>query len=261
VQADTVRLTQVISNLLNNAARYTDAGGELSVSYGCEGNDAWVVVTDNGRGIPEELVGHIFDVFVQETRGGGGLGLGLTLVQRITEMHGGHVSVTSEGVGKGSRFEVRLPADGVKTVDRPAAPPLHALREPEPAPVPPRGPAARVLDVVLIEDNDDIRETLVLLLERWGHRVRVAASGERGVELVLEMPPAVALVDIGLPALDGYGVARQICASLCERRPRLVAMTGYGQPEARAHAIDSGFDAHLVKPASPADLRRALVPE
>jgi CheY-like chemotaxis protein len=173
----------------------------------------------------------------------GGLGIGLTLVKRLVELHGGTVSAWSPGPDQGSEFVVRLP----RLVD-PAAP---ALRDDPTEPAPAR-------HVLIVEDNHDAREGLRLLLESWGHRVEEAADGERGVEQALESRPDVALIDVGLPGLDGYDVARKIRGGPDGKRIRLVAVTGYGQPEAVQRAHEAGFTTHLVKPLDPDALRRLL---
>jgi signal transduction histidine kinase len=246
--ADGVRLTQIVSNLLNNAARYTDPGGRIELSAVRDGDEVVIRVIDNGRGIPLELSDRIFDVFFQKLPGAGGLGLGLTLVRRLVELHGGTVSARSEGEGKGSEFEVRLPA-----------PPDLVVSERTPSDRPPLD--LRALRVVVIEDNADIRDMLRTLLELHGCQVRVADNGADGVELVLSAQPDVALVDIAMPELDGYSVARRVSAALGDVRPRLVAMTGYGQDSDRRRSQEAGFDAHLVKPVTQEALLRALAPE
>ena len=245
LEADPVRLTQVVSNLLSNAVRYTDDGGRILVRWGTEGDQAFFRVKDTGRGIAPELLDRIFDMFVQERDGGKGLGLGLTLVKQLVEMHGGTVQALSNGRGKGSEFVVRLPRSAAQ---------LEALAAGEDA----IDEADEPLRIALVDDDEDIRETVRSLLERWGHTVSVADTGPKGVDLVLALRPDVAILDVGLPGLDGYGIAQCIREKLGEERPRLVAMTGYGQEHDRARALDAGFDAHLTKPAQPSVLRRAL---
>jgi two-component system, sensor histidine kinase len=244
VHGDAVRLTQVVANLLNNAARYTDDHGRLGVAWALEGSEAVISVTDNGRGIANDRIESIFKTFVRDANGGGGLGLGLTLVERIVALHEGVVQVHSDGPGQGSRFEVRLPNATMAEVVAPTAKTCE--------------PANHGLDIVLIEDNEDIRETVQMLLEHWGHRVAAAVDGAEGVELVLARRPDVALVDIGLPLVDGYAVAERVRAELGDATPRLIAMTGYGRRNDRRRAIRAGFDAHIVKPVEPERLRRLL---
>jgi CheY-like chemotaxis protein len=196
-------------------------------------------VADDGIGLPPALAARVFELFVQGDReldrSQGGLGIGLTLVRRLAEMHGGSATVHSEGEGKGSEFTVRFPAIA----------PMEGASRPESRPheVHPR-------DVLVIEDNEDGRETLRILLELAGHRVETANDGVTGVEKALALQPEVALIDVGLPKLDGYEVARRIRAGSRNggRRPLLIALTGYGAPEDRQRALEAGFDAHMVKP-------------
>jgi signal transduction histidine kinase/ActR/RegA family two-component response regulator len=246
VDADPTRLTQILSNLLNNAAKYTHAGGRIAVGCRRDGEHAVVVVRDNGVGIPREMLSRIFDLFAQAepltARTQGGLGIGLTLVKSLVEMHGGTVVARSGGRGTGSEFEVRLPAV--------AAPNADAL--PSPGTVP-----ARSRRVLIVEDNVDTREMLRRVLELDGHEVQEAADGAQGVEMALATRPEVVIVDIGLPRLDGYQVARRLRAGL-GTAPLLIAVTGYGQTEDRRLSRDAGFDVHLVKPVAPDQLAAAL---
>jgi signal transduction histidine kinase len=251
LEGDQVRLTQVVANLLHNAARYTDPGGRIEVSCGKDGKHAVLRVADNGRGIAPQMLDRIFDIFVQEREGGGGLGLGLTLVHRLVQLHGGTVRAYSEGAGRGSEFIVRLPLlDGDQP--RREAPASELAVEPFEA------PAGRPLRIVVVEDQDDVREAMQALLESWGHRVEAAADGTSGVELIVKSRPELALVDIGLPGLDGYSVARRVRAELAGEAPRLVALTGFGREEDRERARRAGFHSHLTKPATPQELRRVL---
>jgi signal transduction histidine kinase len=246
VDGDPVRLAQVISNLLNNAARYTDPGGHIELSCRLDGDHVLVRVTDDGAGMEPTLIERAFDMFVQGQADGSGLGIGLTLVSRMVELHGGTVTAHSEGRGKGSTFEVRLP------VFR-GAPDLCA---------PQRAPEAeaRTLRIAIIEDNEDVREMMRFLLERWGHVVvGEAGTATTGIDLLLDTRPDVALVDIGLPDLPGYDVARRVCSILGAERPRLVAFSGFSQAEDRRASAEAGFDEHLSKPVRDAQLRRALL--
>jgi signal transduction histidine kinase len=250
VHGDAVRLSQVVSNLLNNAARYTEKGGVIGVGARIADGQAHVRVTDNGQGIPSELIERIFGAFVQARVGGGGLGLGLHLVQHLVRLHGGTVQVESHGPGEGSMFEIALPLCAAFELAEPDT------QEHERAP----SVAPRSLRVVVVEDQDDVRQMVVLLLERWGHQVESTGLGEDGIRLISEFDPDVALVDIGLPDMDGYEVASRARAALGAKCPPLVAVTGWGQAEDRRRAIEVGFAKHLVKPVSPRDLRRVLVP-
>jgi signal transduction histidine kinase/ActR/RegA family two-component response regulator len=244
---DPIRLDQVFSNLLVNAAKYTPAPGEIRVSVGREGGEAVIRVADNGIGLSPELAARAFDLFVQGDREldrtEGGLGIGLTLVRRLAELHGGSASVVSGGSGKGSEFTVRFPA-----IEPPAQPATRALPQ-----------AAIHRRILLVEDNEDARDTMQMLLTMIGHEVDVAHDGPSGLEALLRDSPEVALVDIGLPGMDGYEVARRARAAGGPHRPYLVALTGYGSPQDRERALAAGFDAHLVKPVDPDVLQPLLV--
>ena len=237
VEADPVRMDQVIGNLVVNAAKYTPEGGTIRVSVSREGGEAVLCVADTGIGIEPELAARVFELFVQGDRdldrSQGGLGIGLTLVRRLAEMHGGGASVKSDGHGRGSEFTVRLPA-----ID---APPVS--RDERSA-----SQVAKRRSVLIVEDNYDSRETLRMLVEMMGHDVEAAGDGQAGLEKALLLQPEIALVDIGLPNLDGYEVARRIRASRGLRQPYLVALTGYGTPEDRRRALEAGFDTHIAKP-------------
>ena len=249
---DQVRLTQVVSNLLHNAARYTEPGGRIELSCSREGDEAVVRVTDNGRGISAEMLERIFDMFVQEREGGGGLGLGLTLVHRLVELHGGSVQAFSEGPGHGSQFVVRLPLVDQRQIAE------LADRTPGRAAKPAPHLNGQQLRVVVVEDQDDVRDAMQELLEGWGHRVDAASDGVGGLSLVLDAKPDVALIDIGLPGLDGYALARRVRDEMGDDSPRLVALTGFGREEDRERSRLAGFDTHITKPAEPQELRRVL---
>ncbi len=237
VEADQARLIQVFVNLLNNAAKYTPEGGEIVLSAARERKDAIIRVKDNGNGIAGEMLPHIFELFTQidvsVERPQGGLGIGLTLVRRLVELHGGAIAVTSSGVGQGSEFVVQLPAV------------VSTSRETGPAAT--DGKTSPGRHILIVEDNRDGRESLALLLGLLGHRVELAEDGHRGVEVALAVRPEVALVDIGLPGLDGFEVASRLRAGL-GKDVLLVALTGHTQPEDRQRALEAGFDAHLAKP-------------
>jgi signal transduction histidine kinase/CheY-like chemotaxis protein len=237
VDADPTRLEQVIANLLDNAFKYTPAGGAIKVTVDVEGKVVLLCVSDTGVGIAPELMPHVFDLFVQGERAldraQGGLGVGLALVQRLAAMHDGHVAVRSEGKGCGSCFELRLPSvgapqDGPELDAQPAAPTRRSI--------------------LLVEDNDDIREMMSLMLEAQQYAVVCAIDGLEGLRLATDSPSDVALVDIGLPGIDGYEVARRLRANPATTGMRLIALTGYGLESDQRRALEAGFDAHLVKP-------------
>jgi len=237
VLADATRMEQVVTNLLENAAKYTPPGGNITVTVRREDGTAVLSIADTGVGMPADLVPRVFDLFVQGDRGlertEGGLGVGLTLVRRIVELHGGSVEAASEGPGRGSRFTVRLPeATAPADVGSGAG----------------HGSAPIRRRVLVIEDNDDAREMLRDLLRRLGHEVHEAVDGVAGMEKALELRPDLTLVDLGLPGIDGYEVARRIRERPAGRALRLVALTGYGLSEDRARALAAGYDAHVVKP-------------
>ena len=269
---DPTRLAQVIANLLNNAGKYTDPGGLISLICERQEDEVVIRVKDTGIGLAPDMLARAFDMFVQSERGAdrsqGGLGLGLTLVRRLVEMHGGTVLALSDGVGLGSEFVVRLPIETVTakmaavkvngaTVDGPGSDGSGPPWAPS-VPAPPPPPPSAALRILVVEDNDDIRETLKDLLEMCGHHVDVAEDGSSGVERTLFLRPDVALIDIGLPGLDGYQVAERIRAEMPDAGTRLIALTGYGQPDDKRRALEAGFNAHLVKPVDFDDLRRLL---
>ncbi len=254
VQGDPVRLEQVVCNLLHNAIKYTPRGGSIDLTVGSEDGEAVVRVRDTGLGISADMLTRIFEPFTQvessRKRSEGGLGLGLPLVRSLVELHGGTVEAHSAGHEQGSEFVVRLPQLGSE-----AGLPVAGVPLPDGEPVfEDRAP----LRILVVEDNADGRESLRDLLEIWGHHVEVAENGPDGVRQALDSHPDVALIDIGLPGLDGNEVAQRIRAGLDDDHMALVAMTGYGQPEDRRRALQAGFDAYLVKPVDPEDLSRTL---
>ena len=253
VQADPTRMLQVFDNLFENAGKYTPAGGRIIVDVDSIAGHAVVRVRDTGIGIAPDRLTQIFEPFVQlnqsHVRPSAGLGIGLTLVRRLVELHGGRVSASSAGRGLGSEFTVTLP--------------LHRAADGDAAPEPTNGKrmleqtsTARV--VVLVEDNSDARQLLSRLLGCSGHRVEEAGDGPSGVDAIRRARPDLALIDIGLPGFDGYQVAAQVRADPECRHVRLIAMTGYGQPEDCRRALAAGFDAHLVKPVRADELTRVL---
>jgi len=249
--ADPVRLTQVFANLLNNAAQYTDEGGALGVKCVHLGSTVEVHVVDNGRGIDPDLAPRLFEMFAQ-ARPSQGLGLGLTIVRRLTEMHGGAVSAHSSGPSQGSDFVVTLPVAAPPANDVPTA------AHPAPTPAGSITAAPRPLVIALVDDNDDIRLMMKALLEELGHTVEVAGDGDAGAALILSLKPDVALVDIGMPIVNGHGVANRVRSSPGGERIRLVAMSGYGTESDRKLSREAGFNDHLVKPCDLATLMNAL---
>jgi PAS domain S-box-containing protein len=248
VSGDSTRIEQIVWNLLSNAAKYTEPGGCIHVTVERSGGEAVVRVRDTGIGIDPAMLDHVFELFAQvdqsPARTRGGLGVGLTLVRSLVGMHGGNVIARSQGIGAGSEFEVRLPV-----LDE--TPATNGVRAPS------REASGR-RRLLLVEDNPDIGETLRDLLELLGHRVDLASDGVRGVQMALALHPDAALVDIGLPGIDGYEVARRVRADPGGRNLLLVALTGYGRPEDRDRALEAGFDAHLVKPVDPDELSRLV---
>jgi CheY-like chemotaxis protein len=243
---DPTRIEQVITNLVTNALKYTPTDGAISVVVGENHRESTLRVSDTGHGIPSALLPRIFDLFVQgeqaPERAQGGLGIGLTLVRRLVELHGGRVEAASNGEDTGSIFTIAFP--------RLPAPPA--------TPTPPRRRAAVPQRTLIIEDNDDAREMLRTLLELDGHTVHVAANGIAGLAAALEHRPDVAVVDIGLPEMDGYEVARKLRASESLKAIKLIALTGYGQADDARRAYEAGFDLHVVKPVDPERLADAV---
>ncbi len=247
VRGDATRLEQILVNLLGNAVKYSPPGEHIRLTLTHEGNEVLIRVRDTGLGIAPPMLDRIFDLFVQShqtiARSEGGLGVGLTLVRCLVELHGGQVTAHSEGLGHGSEFVVRLPLA-----------PAPILRPPRKRVPPRRSETHRIL---IVEDNADSREMLKDLLELDGQEVQTAADGLQGLMIVESGWPNLVLMDIGLPGLSGYDAARLI-RNNGHHELRLVALTGYGQPSDRQAALEAGFDDHLVKPITPADLSRVL---
>ena len=247
VSGDFARLVQCVVNILGNAAKYTDAGGEIHIQTRAEGACAVIEITDTGTGIAPELLPRIFDLFVQSDqtldRSQGGLGIGLSVVRRLIEMHGGEVCASSPGIGLGSTFQIRL-----------ARIPRPQRRAAQSAPL--KAPPRRVL---IVDDNADAAVSLAMLMGQDGHETQLALSGSEALQLVGSFRPDVALLDIGLPQMDGYELARQLRARSELQGIRLVALTGYGQAEDRQRSQIAGFDDHLVKPVDPLALERTLL--
>ena len=249
LDGDPVRLAQIFSNLLNNAAKYTEKGGSIWLSAAPAGDEAVISVRDNGSGIPSDMLPKVFDLFTQVDRtlgrAQGGLGIGLTLAKKLSELHGGRIEVRSDGVNKGSEFIVRLP--------------LHH----EPAPLPQPDTLASAdrparTRVLLVDDNVDAAETLAELLRALGADVQVAYDGPSGLTACHAYRPEAMIVDIGMPGMNGYQFAAQIRQQACFDTVLLIALTGWGQPQDRSHSQEAGFNHHLVKPADPAVLHGLL---
>ncbi len=246
VNADSARLVQCVVNVLTNAAKYTDAGGQIRVATRVEGECVVIAMSDNGIGISAELLPRVFDLFVQGDRtldrALGGLGIGLSVVHRLIEMHGGEVTARSAGVGKGSSFEIRLrridaPAEHISSTETRSSPPKRVL---------------------IVDDNVDSADSLAMVLNFDGHETQRAYTAHDALERTQSFKPDIVLLDIGLPEIDGYEVARRLRAMSGLGGLRLVALTGYGQPEDRARTRAAGFDAHLVKPVEFPALERVI---
>lgn len=249
LEADPVRLAQVLANLLTNAAKYTEAGGHISLTAGRADDEVVLRVRDTGIGIAPDLLPHVFDSFVQGERAvdrsSGGLGLGLTLAKNLVELHGGTIDVDSAGVGRGTEFIVRLP---LSPHERRDDGPEEGKKEME-------SPAHRIL---VVDDYEDSATTLALLLEAGGHEVRVVHDGPSALELLREWRPEFILLDIGMPEMDGYEVARRIRSLPELAGVVLIALTGWGQDDDRRRSAEAGFDHHLVKPVELEELKAAL---
>jgi PAS domain S-box-containing protein len=245
VNGDLIRLVQCVGNLLANAAKYTDPGGKIRVQTRAEDSQAVIEVTDNGAGITPELLPRVFDLFVQSDRtldrAQGGLGIGLSIVKRLTEMHDGRVTARSPGPGLGATFEIRLPRIS----------PPQSRHEAERIPVPPQR-------ILIVDDNADSAHSLALLLTLGGHTTRVALSSEEALGCAEDFEPQAALLDIGLPRMNGYELAQRLRRVPKLTALRLIALTGYGQAQDRERALSAGFDEHLVKPVDLASLERVL---
>jgi CheY-like chemotaxis protein len=248
IQGDLTRLAQVLLNLLNNAARFTPKGGYIRLTVEREEAMAAIRVHDTGVGIPADLRPKVFDLFTQGDRSldrtEGGLGIGLTIVDRLVKLHGGSVEALSEGSGLGSEFVVRLP---LLAVPAPASLPRAAERRP-----------ASSRRVLVVDDNRDATETLELLLQLWGHEVQSALDGREAISRAVEFRPEIVLLDIGLPGMSGYDVARQLRSLPGFRDLFIVAVTGYGQESDRLRSQEAGFGHHLVKPVQPEVLQELI---
>ncbi len=250
VDGDRTRLVQIFSNLLHNAAKYTPEGGSIRFSATDAGRAVEVRVADNGSGIAADVLPHVFDIFTQEGRSldhaQGGLGIGLTVVRSLVELHGGTVNATSPGLGLGSEFSVVIPLMANPPLEIPAM-----SNEQLEAP-------GRSLRIVLIDDNVDANDSLNAVLRVMGHEVSTAFDGKAGFELVRDTHPQLVVCDIGLPGMDGYQIITRLRETVKGPMPYMIAVTGYGQPEDRARALASGFDHHLTKPVDVEELLRLI---
>jgi CheY-like chemotaxis protein/anti-sigma regulatory factor (Ser/Thr protein kinase) len=242
LDADTERLSQVFVNLLTNATKYTPAGGKITISAVATAEDVTVTVTDTGIGIPSDMLESVFGMFVPvhstSDRASGGLGIGLTLVRSIVDRHGGTVTAESHGTDRGSTFRVRLPRA------------QQGIRQAEPTPSP-SAEAAVSKRVLIADDNLDAAESLQLWLQLAGHDVQIAGNGMEALRVAADFKPDVALLDLGMPGLSGFDVARRIRDSAWGSDMVLVALTGWGQDEDRKQSAEAGFDHHLTKPIAP----------
>jgi CheY-like chemotaxis protein len=245
------RLSQVVSNLINNAAKYTPEGGDVWVELTASGGDAVMRVRDNGAGIPPHMLENIFDLFAQGERtldrSEGGLGIGLTLARRIVALHGGNIVARSAGPGTGSEFTVTLPRLDLESTEvNPAIRVAHVAN----------GAPRRY--VLVVDDNMDAANSIGMLLRMHGQEVDIESRGAGAIERLRKRRPDVLLLDIGLPDVSGYEVAREARLQPGGDRTRIFALTGYGAEDDRRRSLDEGFDGHLVKPIAPADLVRLI---
>jgi CheY-like chemotaxis protein/anti-sigma regulatory factor (Ser/Thr protein kinase) len=250
LSADFARLSQVVSNLLNNASKYTGEGGRIELTANAEEGEATIVVRDNGVGIEAQLLPKVFDLFVQGDRaldrGQGGLGIGLTLVKRLVELHNGRVDAASDGPGRGATFTVALPCIAAVEPQRQVPQPLSKSSE------------VYGRRVLVVDDNVDAAESTAAFLRLEGHEVKAVHDGLQALASLKVFDPHVVVLDIGLPGLDGYAVARQLRSRGDTSHVLLIALTGYGQKEDRSKAAEAGFDYHFVKPADPRDIQAAI---
>jgi CheY-like chemotaxis protein len=250
VDGDPTRLAQIFANLISNAAKYTDPGGRIQVSLKREGDECVVSVADNGIGIPPHALGQLFEMFsqvrVHQQHAEAGLGIGLSVVKTLAQMHGGSVSAHSDGPNTGSTFVVRLPALSQPVVSAASASAAETAQQ---------GHAEKIL---VVDDNEDAAQTMAFLLKAEGHEVETAFGGEEAVTRAANFRPDVIFMDLGMPTVDGYEATRRIRALDTDKHPRIIALTGWGQATDRQRASDAGMDGHLVKPADPDVLREVI---
>jgi signal transduction histidine kinase/CheY-like chemotaxis protein len=251
LRGDRVRLTQIFSNLLNNAAKYTPRAGRVRLRIDRDGDMARVRVGDDGTGVPSEMLDQIFDMFVQVSgtsrAAQGGLGIGLTLVKSLVELHGGTVEAFSEGVGKGTEITVRLP--------------LSAEARNDPPPMPAPSPAQEITgDILIVDDNRDAADSLSTLLELLGASTAVAYDGQHALQVAADCRPSIAILDIGMPGMDGCELAQRLRRDPRHAGLQLIALTGWGQPEDRVRIMAAGFDHHFLKPVDIDELAAVVQP-
>jgi len=251
IWVDPLRIEQAVVNLLANAAKYTDPGGLIQLHAGISGGELVIRVRDNGVGIEREMLDQVFSLFTQADqsldRSQGGLGIGLTLAQNLVRLHGGDLTATSEGLGRGSEFVIRIPCREAAHEPAKPTPEFRNLEH------------VRVRRVLIVDDNVPGGESLRLIVKLWGHEARVVTHGSDAIEAVAVFRPDVVILDIGLPGMDGYSIARVLRSGPDSKNLLLIAMTGYGRDEDRALAFEAGFDHHLVKPVDLAELERVLI--
>jgi len=249
MEADAIRIAQAVGNVIENATKYTPPGGRIALRLTGAGQQAVIRVQDNGIGIEPDMAARIFDMFVQAENGdrrpNGGLGIGLALTRKLIEMHGGTITVSSAGLGKGAEFEIRLPLSAAQSNQAAAAPMLN-------------GAPAATRRVLIVDDNADAADSLCALLQMSGHEAKTVYRGADALREMISFHPDVVLLDIGLPDLDGYEIARRARASLGERCPSLVALSGWGREEDREQAFEAGIPVHLTKPVDVSTLERVL---
>jgi CheY-like chemotaxis protein len=250
LDGDPVRLAQLFSNLLNNASKYTEAGGHIRLAVERQGSDVLVSVKDDGIGITAEMLPRIFEMFSQATpaleRSQSGLGIGLSLAKGLVELHGGSIEARSDGPGRGSEFVVRLPVVIEKRVHEAAQ-----SDDSEPA-------CVAKYRILIVDDLEDSADSLAMLLRMSGHEVHTAYDGEEAVTAAEKLRPEVVLLDIGMPKLNGYDACRRIREKPWGKSILLIAVTGWGQEDDRRRTVESGFNHHLVKPVNPRDLMKVL---
>jgi CheY-like chemotaxis protein len=251
LNADSTRIAQIVSNLLTNAAKYTPPGGKITLMVEQDGDDAMISVTDNGIGIPSESLRSVFEMFSQVGRNmdqsQGGLGIGLALVRNLVSLHGGTVTATSEGVGKGSTFIVRLPMDHTEELYDDKTTSSTVMET-----------AHKTFRILVADDNTDAAQSLASLLKLYGHEIQIAQNGAQALQIANAFQPEVVFLDIGMPGMAGYEVARELRKIAGLERIRIVAVTGWGTEEDRARSKAAGFDSHFTKPLSPAAITKLL---